>query len=198
MYSKETGLSVAYKRLAQRARIVQSFFSSLPHPSMSLDEQGSISRSLSGLISVRSHPGDQSSGAGTPKVAAFPNLSAVVAANMNGAQHHTSQAYCRRSAPLHVQQNLGCQSLMSITGATGNVSTSYADRAPQSGIRADQGVCKLGTAAIPIVRPLPVVQATVGAIGDGRKRSVLGVSRNRFLFLFYYRFLRSCCKLYTL
>jgi hypothetical protein len=156
---------------------------------MSLDE---TVRSLSGTASVWSHSSvDQSSGASTPAVTAFSTLrrpsGSATMSNVNnngneGAQHHPSHVYVHRQAQSQVQQNLATsqnQSAMSTVATAdirnGNIAFSDGARGSQPALLRAQGVRKFGPAAIPIVRPSPSSQATVGAIGDGRRR-VLGVS----------------------
>ena len=157
---------------------------------MSLDEQQQTVRSLSGTASVWSHSSvDQSSGASTPAVTAFSTLrrpsGSATMSNVNnngneGAQHHPSHVYVHRQAQSQAQQNLAAsqnQSAMSTTAdvRNGNIAFSDGSRGSQPALLRAQGVRKFGPAAIPIVRPSPSSQATVGAIGDGRRR-VLGVS----------------------
>ena len=156
---------------------------------MPLDEQQPV-LSLSGTTSVWSHSSvDQSSGASTPEVTAFstlrrPSGSATMSnanGNGNGAQHRLSHTYVHRQAQSQAQQNLTSQNQSAMTVATagirnGNVAFSDGARGPQPDLLRAQGLRKFGPAAIPIVRPSPASQATVGAIGDGRKRAVLGVS----------------------
>jgi len=177
---------------------------------MSLDEQQPV-RSLSGTASVWSHSSvDQSSGASTPAVTAFstlrrPSGSATMSnangnGNGNGAQHHPSYAYVHRQAQSQAQQNLVTsqnQSAMTIAPAgirNGNIAFSDGTRGSQSDLLRAQGVRKFGPAAIPIVRPSPASQATVGAIGDGRKRAVLGVSLI-LCFLYFSSLGYFCCML---
>jgi hypothetical protein len=176
---------------------------------MSLDEQQPV-RSLSGTTSLWSHSSvDQSSGASTPTVTAFstlrrPSGSATMSnatsngnGNLNGAQHHPPHTYVHRQAQSQAQHNLATsqnQTAMTVATTTadirngGNIAFSDGSRGSQPALLRAQAVRKFGPAAIPIVRPSPASQATVGAIGDGRKRAVLGVSLtfsfSSFLFLF--------------
>jgi hypothetical protein len=162
---------------------------------MSLDEHQPV-RSLSGTTSVWSHSSvDKSSGASTPVVTAFstlrrPSGSATMSnatsngnGNLNGAQHHPPHTYVHRQAQSQAQHTPATsQNQTAIPVATtadirnGNIAFSDGSRGSQPALLRAQAVRKFGPAAIPIVRPSPASQAIVGAIGDGRKRAVLGVS----------------------
>jgi hypothetical protein len=110
--------------------------------------------------------------------------------NGNGAQHPPSHVYAHRQAQSQAQQNLPSsqnQTIVATTGIhNGNVAFPDGARGPKPAVLRDQGVRKFGPAAIPIVRPSPASQATVGAIGDGRKRAAPGVS---LFFVFRFNFL---------
>lgn len=145
---------------------------------MSADEQPI--RSLSGTVSVWSHSADSISGASTPAMTSFSTstLSRPSAATGANGSHSVTHSYSHRHIQSQGDQNLGLSQnpgMMIVAGAPH--AGAYLDKGNQTTSPRFQDVRKLGSAAIPIVRPSPSSQTTVGHIGDGRKRGVLGVSK---------------------